>query len=174
MTIKTNIGTREKIIKLYNTIPGSNHGKIPKIMNMTGLTYWQVRNAIAGRVKLERSPRSDKGTTRNNSTKLEGARVSEKKVTDFSSVEEFLEYQLLELSNELSDYEFTPSGRAKLIKEIAGISAKLKQQKIEGFIRRPEAVLIVRIMKRLEPDLTDDEIQKIYKEEYEKVIRDLE
>lgn len=167
---KTNIGQRQKIIKVYNQLP-EKEKTIKKVMDITGCTYFQVYNALSGRVKLDRSPRADKGLSRKNTS--EAVSLSNKKPEDFTSLEEFLEYQLTISARDLIKRKYLPDVRIKLLKEITMMKQKLEAQKLEGWLRKPEAILIIRIMKRLNPKLEDSEIKKIYAEEYEKIQRDI-
>jgi hypothetical protein len=167
---KTNIGQRQKILKVYNQLP-EKEKSVKKVMDITGLTYFQVFNVLNGRVKLDRSPRADKGASRKNVS--EGSILSNKKPDDFTSLEEFLEYQLTISARDLIKRKYLPDVRIKLLKEITMMKQKLESQKLEGWLRKPEAILIIRIMKRLNPKLEDSEIKKIYAEEYEKIQRDI-
>lgn len=169
MAHKTSVGLRNRIIKTYNKDNGPARGKIKRVMDKTGCTYYQVYNAVSGRIKLDSSPRSDKGSMRKADSKI----LSSKKPEDFENLEDFLEHQLMVSAKDLAKRKYSPDIRIKLIKEMTRMRHLLVKQKIEGWIRRPEAVLIVRIMKRLNSKLTDEEIKKIYAEEYEKVQRDL-
>ena len=63
--------------------------------------------------------------------------------------------------------------RVKLLKDITAMQKNLEARKMEMFIRKPEARLIIRIMKRLNPKLDEENIKKIYAEEYEKLQREL-
>lgn len=167
---KTNIGQRQKIIKVFNHLP-EKEKTIKKVMDLTGCTYFQVYNALNGRIKLDRSPRADKGSSRKNPA--DGSPISNQKPEDFSSLEEFLEHQLTVSARDLSKRIYLPDVRIKLLKEITMMKQKLDAQRLDGWLRKPEAMLIVRIMKRLNPKLEDNDIKKIYAEEYEKVQRDI-
>jgi hypothetical protein len=170
--IKTNIGLRQKIVKTFNSLPGESKSKIKLVADKLGLTYWQVYNAVSARVKLDRSNRSDKGLSRKNP---EAACLgpSNAKPEEFESLEVFLEHQLTVTARDLSRRKYTPELRVRLLKEITAMKKNLDKQKIEGWISKPEAILLINIMKRLKPNITDDEIKKIYSEEYEKIQRDL-
>ncbi|MCE7856910.1 MAG: hypothetical protein DYG97_10250 [Ignavibacteria bacterium CHB3] len=167
---KTNIGLRQKIIKVFNHLP-EKEKTIKKVMDLTGCTYFQVYNALNGRVKLDRSPRADKGSSRKNPA--DESPISNAKPEQFETLEEFLEYQLTVSARDLAKRKYLPDVRIKLLKEITMMKQKLEAQKLEGWLRKPEAILIIRIMKRLNPKLEDSEIKKIYAEEYEKIQRDI-
>jgi hypothetical protein len=167
---KTNIGLRQRIIKVYNTLP-EKEKSIKAVMDKTGLTYFQVYNAISARVKLDRTPRSDKGSSRKNPA--DGSPLSNAKPEQFETLEEFLEYQLTISARDLAKRKYLPDVRIKLLKEITMMKQKLDASKLEGWLKKPEAILIIRIMKRLNPKLEDVEIKQIYAEEYEKIQRDL-
>lgn len=171
-TAKANIGLRQRIVKTFNTIEGPNKGKLQRVADKIGCTYWQVYNAVNGRVKLERTPRSDKGEIRNK--KDETPSSAAMKPEHFESLDEYLEYQLTVSARELSKRKYSPEVRVRLLQSITRMKQQLTKAKIESWIKRPEAVLIVKIMLRLKPDLSDDNIKKIYQEEYEKLQRDLE
>ena len=170
---KTNIGLRQRIIKTYNKLPGEAKPKIKLVADKMNLTYWQVYNVVAGRNKLDRSPRSDKGLSRKNP---EAATLgpSNAKPEEFESLEVFLEHQLTVTARDLSRRKYTPELRVRLLKEITAMKKNLDKQKIEGWISKPEAILIIKIMRRLSPKISDDEIKKIYAEEYEKIQRDVD
>ena len=171
--IKTNPGLKLRIIKTYNKLPGETKAKIKVVADMCGVSYWQAYNTINARVKLDKSSRSDKGLSRKNP---EAANLgpSNAKPEEFESLEVFLEHQLTVTARDLSRRKYTPELRVRLLKEITAMKKNLDKQKIEGWISKPEAILIIKIMRRLAPKLTDDEIKKIYSEEYEKIQRDLE
>lgn len=167
---KTSIGLRQRIIKVYNQLPEKDKS-IKAVMDKTGCTYFQVYNAISARVKLNRSPRADKGVSRKNP--LNGAPPTNAKPEEFETLEEFLEYQLTISARDLSKRKYLPDVRIRLLKEITMMKSKLDASKLVAWLRKPEAILIIRIMKRLNPKLEDGEIKKIYAEEYEKIQREL-
>jgi len=139
-------------------------------MELTGCTYFQCYNAVNGRSKIDYSPRADKGTKRDSGsepTKVPG------KLEDFNSVEHFLKNQLMHCLQELQQKKIAVGERVRLLKDITQMQNKLQAQELESFIKRPEAVLIIRIMRRLKPKLTDEEMKRIYLEELENIKRDL-
>ena len=99
---------------------------------------------------------------------------SNAKPEEFESLEVFLEHQLTVTARDLSRRKYTPELRVRLLKEITAMKKNLDKQKIEGWISKPEAILIIKIMRRLSPKISDDEIKKIYAEEYEKIQRDVD
>ena len=169
--VQTNVGLRELIIKTYNEIPGPKRGKIKKVYNKLNgkVTEWQIRNTINGRVKLDRSPRADKGQSR----EALGSVITSRKLDEFETVEEFLESQLTDVANYLQTTKITYDKKLIAIQRIAKLNKELKAAKLESYIKRPEAVLIIEIMKYFKPEISDDEIQKIYRELYERVKRRL-
>lgn len=175
MATKTNPGLRKKIISEYNKTPGTGKGKYKIVADKLNVTYFQVYNTVNARVKLDRSPRSDKGERRKGVNELAATLgPSNSKPEDFNSLEEFLEHQLVVSARDLSRRKYTPDMRVKLLKEITMMKDKLEKQKLEGWISKPEAVLIIKIMRRLKKEITDEEIKKIYAEEYEKIQRDID
>lgn len=164
---RATIGLRNRIRQLF-----AKTKDYQKVMDETGCTYWQAYNAVNFRVKLDRSSRADKGLSRAHPEKNKIVMPS-KAPDEFKSLEDFLEYKLAFIANKLGKVSTDVGSEIKIIKEISSIKKDLDARRLESWIKRPEAILIIRIMKRLNPKLTEDEIQKIYREEYEKVQRDL-
>lgn len=165
--LRATVGLRNRIRQLY-----AKYKDYQKVMDETGCTYWQAYNAVNFRVKLDRSPRADKGLSRANPEKNKIV-IPSKAPHEFKSLEDFLEYKLAFCANKLGKTSSDVTTEIKIIKEIASIKKDLDARRLESWIKRPEAILIIRIMKRLNPKLGEEEIQKIYREEYEKVQRDL-
>jgi len=87
----------------------------------------------------------------------------------FGSIEKFFEHQITELALQISGKNLPAQKSIKLFKELVAIHGKVKIQQIEHHLKNPNAKLIVRIMRRLKKDISDDEIMLIYKEEKEKI-----
>lgn len=175
--MKTNIGLRQKILKLYNELAAKNPNWkkgmfISEIMKETGCSYFQVYNIIGGRVKLNRKPRADKGKKRNKSTE-QSENQEEKELEDFDSIDESLQYHLMQCLKDLHATKLLVTEKVKLIKDISALQKNIEARKLEAYMKRPDAVLIIRIMHRFDSSLTDDDVIKIYNEEYEKLQRDV-
>ncbi len=132
-------------------------------------SYWQVYNTIkprdaksAKQIDAEKNIIKDKIKADKTVTEMPVVDPS-----DFVSIEKFIEHQLTVIITQLNDKKLTLEKRSKLIKEITETNKKLKQQLIENHLKNANARLIIRIMRRLQPEISDEEIMTIFKEESE-------
>ena len=159
--MRTTITTRKKILKAFQ-----DEGKeIRQIMAELNLSYFQVYNVIRGRVKTTYASRSDKGGKRS-------FKFPTKTLEEFNSPEEFLQFQLFETMRQLQNTSLAAWQRVKVIKDATRIQRDIRSHQLENMLKRPDAVIIARIMRRFEPKLTDDQIIQIYKEELDKIQRE--
>lgn len=134
-------------------------------------TYWQIYNTI--------SPREAKST---NQVDKDGKIIKEKlkadktitempdvDLSDFTSIDKFIEHQLTVILAQLNDKKVTLEKRTFLVKHITEINKKLKAQQLDMHLKNADAKLVIAIMRRLKSDLTDDEILKVFAEESEKL-----
>lgn len=128
-------------------------------------TYWQVYNTISPR-DVNKNSKGDIELNDVNEMNTENPPID---LSDFSSVEKYLEHQLSILIAQLNQKRMSLNNRTFLLKQLTEINKKLKAQSLENYLKSGTAKLIIRIMRRLKPDLTDEEILKIYKEESEKL-----
>ena len=134
-------------------------------------TYWQIYNTI--------SPRDAKSTKQIDAEgKIVNKKINADKtvtempdvdLSDFASIEKFIEHQLTVIISQLNDKKLTLEKRTSLIKQITEINKKLKQQQLENHLKNANARLVIRIMRRLQADITDEQIMIIFKEESEKM-----
>lgn len=158
--MRTTITTRKKILDAFNA--GND---IQKIMSDMNLSYFQVYNVVTRRVKTSYSRRSDKGSSR----RIE---FPSKTLEEFNSPEEYLRYQLYESLKQLNTKSIPTIERMRILRYSARIEKDIKSWQLENILKRPDAVIIARIMRRFQPSLTDDQIIQIYKEEIEKIARE--
>jgi hypothetical protein len=162
----TTIGKRRRILKLWRASEeaqarGERGASIKEIAGQVGVSYYQAYNVVRGRVKVKYSPRSDYGRRRRQE---EGRRSFD--VESMDHLDDFLMHQLtmaLEDLNVKSNIE--PAERVKILKDIAGLEKARKDRELERYLKRPDAILIARIMRRFNSTLTDDDVIRIFKEE---------
>ncbi len=145
---------------------------INQIAELENVTYWQVYRVINGVTKLDGSPRADKGKSRsliNDDGKLETVKWS---IDDFQDLDDFQLFVLMSALEDAASYEMLPDAKVKLVKDIEIIQTKITQRQLKGNIRRADAEVIARIIRRFKPDATNQEIVQIYKEEMEMYQRD--
>jgi hypothetical protein len=65
-----------------------------------------------------------------------------------------------------------PIDKVRLVKDIETVQSKITQRQLRGNIRRPDAEVISRIIRRFKPEATNTEIINIYKEEAELYMRE--
>jgi hypothetical protein len=134
-------------------------------------SYWQIYNTIN-----QRDAKSDKLVGENG--KIKEVRIkADKTVTempvidysDFVSVENFIEHEITVIVSQMNEKKITLEKRVFLLNKISDINKKMKAQQMEKHLKDANAKLIIRIMRRLNSELTDQEIITIYKEESEKL-----
>lgn len=167
--VRTTITQRKRILRLFN-----QGRSLRAIAGDEGITYDQAYSIVSGRVKTTFAPRTDKGTTRKHysrkdSTSMDAAR--RKAIGEGESVYEFFRHQLIVAMEKLEKKKnLDPGVHVKILKDISYIKRNIQMLELEKHINRPDAVLIARLMRRFQPALTDDDIIKIYREEYERMI----
>lgn len=163
LNISQNI--REEILKLYN----KEGLTVAQIFNRykDKLTYWQVYNTINKRSPISLSV-NESGSLENNKEQDE-LTLPDVDLSHFDSIENYLEHSLTVIIQQLNAKKMNPEKRVHLMKTITEVSKRLKLQMLEKHIKGNDAKLIIRIMRRLKPDITDGEIMEIYKEEAEKL-----
>ncbi len=158
--MRTTITQRKKMKKLFE------QGKaIQDIMSIMNVSYFQVYNVLSGRIKSKYGHRSDKGAKHKKFS-------LDKTFEEFNSAEDYLQYQLIETMRQLDKVTLAPHDRVRIVKDATTTLNKIKVYQLENYIRRPDAVLIARIMRRFNPELTDENIIHIYREESEKMERE--
>lgn len=147
----------KKILELHE-----QHFKPAQIYNHFGgkYTYWQIYNTISPRdAKAVPKIKADRTITE----------MPDVDPSDFLSIEKFIEHQLTVVITQLNDRKITLEKRTDLIKKITEINKKLKAQQLEIHLKDANAKVIISVMRRLKPELTDEQILIIFKEESEKI-----
>lgn len=160
---------KKKILELYDEGEGLRPAQIQAHFN-NKYSYWQIYNTIN-----PRDTNKSKKTVNKDGELVEEFLVEDNTVTEmpdvdlsqFGGVDGFLEHQLGEILAQINEKKLALKNRVWLLKQATFINQKLKAQQIEQHLKHPNAKLIIRIMRRLKPDITNEEITKIYKEEAE-------
>jgi len=147
---KMTLNTRRAIGKYKEKYPNATIGEIAGKYNCT---YNQARNAIDqyndGQLNRERPKKPD---------------VS--KILASNSGEELFQKQYNLSLAWLEKDETMPAGeRIMLLDKLAGINKTLQQISLQNHLKRTDAELIARIVRRYEPEASDEQIIKIYHEE---------
>ena len=153
-------GKRRKIYKLFY---GKNK-TITQIAEEEAVTYWQVYRIVNGEVKLDGSPRIDKGKKRGSAAKPKSAHWN---LDDFVDLDDFQLFLLMDTLEDLASYKLDPQEKINIVKSIETIQTKIQQRQLQNSVRRPEAEVIARIIRRFRPDATNQEVVRIYEEEFE-------
>jgi len=168
--LKTSFHKRRVIMELHN------EGKTtPEIMQITGCTYFQVYNVIRHRVKktpaddIPRQERDLYETPQSDDEDDEDTDDTAVDISQFENPEAFFEHQIALVLTQLNRLRLVPEKRVKLLKDLIILQKNLKIAQVEAFAREPNAMLVVNIMKRLAPKLSDEEIIRILEEEREKI-----
>jgi hypothetical protein len=157
-----------KIYKLFHL----KEMTIPQIMEEEAVTYWQVYRIISGVTKLDGTNRRDKGVSRKSVT--EAGQVIEAKwsIEDFKDLDDFQLFLLMSALEDAASSNLDPIDKVRLVKDIETVQSKITQRQLRGNIRRPDAEVISRIIRRFKPEATNTEIINIYKEEAELYMRE--
>lgn len=152
---------RRKIYKLFH----QKELSINEIQELENVTFWQVYRIVNGQTKLDGSPRSDKGKSRSNKS---GYNETVKwSVEDFKDLDDFQLFLMMSALEDAATAKLSPQDKVKLVKDIETIQTKIQQRQLQSNIRRPDAEVIARIIRRFKPKATNQEIVAIYKEELE-------
>jgi hypothetical protein len=173
MSKSANRLTAAKKRSIYKLFYDKKHS-IQEIAEQENITYWQVYRIVNGQTKLDGSPRRDKGLSRkqiNNIGELETVKWS---LEDFKDLDDFQLFLMMSALEDAASIKMLPNDKVKLVKDIEIIQTKIQQRQLKGNIRRPDAEVIARIIRRFKPDANNQEIVQIYKEEMELYIRERE
>lgn len=132
-------------------------------------SYWQIYNTISPRTAKSDTVIKNDGTVKEKKLKASSlvSEMPDVDLSDFQSIEKFTEHQLTVISSQLNDKTIRLDRRIFLVDKLVKINKNLKQQLLEGHLKNATARLVIRIMRRLKPELSDDEIMNIFKEESE-------
>ncbi|GEM_PF-2259583 len=156
----TSIPNRKKAVTLFN------QGRtIQEIMAELDLTYWQVYNVVSGRSKSNYRARSDKGQRR---VTLETTKVNENAPTDltaFENADDFLEYQAIQTMERINTSNLQPADSIKALKDCSVVLRDVHNRRMQSKLKRGDAEIIAKLIRRFLPDATDEQVIDIYAEE---------
>lgn len=153
--------TASKRRKIYKQFYGKNL-TISQIAEEESVTYWQVYRIVNGDVKLDGSPRIDKGTKRK---RIPGGQAAKWKLDDFVDLDDFQLFLLMDTLEELAVAKLSAQEKIQIVRNIETIQTKIQQRQLQNSVRRPDAEVIARIIRRFKPGATNQEIVAIYEEE---------
>ncbi len=158
---------KRKIYKLFY----EKDATIPQIAEYENVTYWQVYRIVNGQTKIDGSARSDKGSSRSAVGKDGDIIEAKWSIDDFKDLDDFQLFLLMSALEDAATSKLSPSAKVALVKDIEIVQTKITQRQLKGNIKRPEAEVIARIIRRFKPDATDVDIINIYTEEMELYIK---
>ena len=148
----------------------SRRAKVLSVQDLArqyGVNTPTIRNILAGRVKLSKSSRRDKGLKKGAPRDLSGVDPAESLDAGWD-MRQHLEYQSTKLLEDLVVKRINIIDKSKILDIIARIQKQLKAQEIEAHIKRTDAQVIARIIRRYVPDATDTDVIKIFREELDR------
>ena len=158
------LGTKKRIWKLFY----NDQLSIQKICTELGVTYWQVYRIINGQVKLNGKPRSDKGKSRTGESK-EKPRWT---MDDFEDLDDFAIFTLMEALEQSAKDKTSAAEKVKLVRDVNDLQTKIMDRQLIGKVRRADAEVIARVIKRFKPDADYNYCVQVYTEEFEKYMRE--
>lgn len=134
-------------------------------------SYWQIYNTISPRDAKSTKQVDEEGKLINKKIKADKTVTGMPDIdySDFPSFERFIEHQITVVVSQLNEKNVTIEKRVRIIKELAKINKEIKMQLIEHHLKNPNARVVISLMRRLKPELTDEQILIIFKEESEKI-----
>jgi hypothetical protein len=155
---KLPIATRRRIGRHWQKTSCS----IPELAEQFGITHDQARSIVAD----TKSGALDKP----NSTKHEERARAKARASILSrDPADILEEQYgIALADLSLQSELSASERIKLLDALSKIKRTIQQTRLEGHIRTTDAGVIMNIMRRFQPNLTEEGAITIYREELEK------
>ncbi len=85
------------------------------------------------------------------------------------SEKELIEDIYLDCIKELHiESQLSPSTKIPLLEKLANIKKIIQHTTLENHLKRADAEIIARIIRRYEPEATNEDVIRIYREEYEK------
>lgn len=149
---KYSIPVRKKVIQMFN-----DGLKPHQIAELAKVNISSVYAILSGRVRTKYPPK----------TKKEKREEPKFELSDFDSEKDYMGYQLQLIMADLLKPSYDAKMRTDILKNIADIKKRMRDNELEKHLKRPDAILISRIMRRLDNSLTDDDIIRIVKEEQE-------
>ena len=162
---KLSTGTRAEIKEMYEA------GSKPKaIAEYIGCSIHQVNAVIYNKVKMKKEDRCDKGKSRTELVEAGRGKDDKKNI----SLLQRLQKTLNDAVADLETRKYAPDAKLTLIERASRLLKNLEALELQSHIKSLSAERMMKIMLRLQPELTLEEIKKIYLEEYEKIKNSVE
>lgn len=124
-----------------------------------GLTRQDVYNIKNNRVKLEQKPRADKGQSR---MKPEDYAPLDPNTPFDELMDEQVRFTLIDIRGRT---QIDPIDRAATLERLTRVKRHILAAKLVGQLKRSDAELFARVIRRFMPEATDEQIVLIYHEE---------
>lgn len=157
------LGTKKKIWKLFY----NDKKSIQAIVAELGVTYWQVYRVVNSQVKLNGKPRTDKGKSRSGQTKEKASWT----INDFEDIDDFATFMMMEALEQSAKEKTSAKEKLDIAQKVNSIQTKIMERQLAGKLRRADAEVIARVIKRFLPDADYKQCVEIYAEELEKYQR---
>jgi len=169
------IGVRQQIRKWLNA--GKQYDEIKRLLKPMNVTTNQIANIATRRVKLKNTKREDAGKKRVPFSVDKKVRreisATKKQMRINQSVELPFEQRMrTALSEALTDLENSKlqvDDRITNLRNLSIIDERLHEREIESHLKRYDAQLIKALIRRFIPEVTDEDVLKIYREELAKM-----
>jgi hypothetical protein len=162
--------TKKKILDLYSQ--GYSYKEIYDFFDGK-LTDWQIYNTINVRVPQSQKPRKLKDGSQHILVEDNDISTDEMlplaDLSEYPSMEKYLEHELVIISNQLQEKKLPVNSRLEILGKLAKITKLIKEQQLESHLTSLKGRLIINIMRRLKPSITETEIKLIFKEESAKL-----
>lgn len=157
-------GTRKEIAELFSNGKGMRR---QEIADYIGCSVHQVDGVIYKKVKMKKSDRSDKGKPRKNKNERTNniADPNQENKDIITRLKDALEASVIDLEKR----KYAPDEKISLIEKSSRLLKNLQAMELQTYMKSMNAELYIKSLLRFDPDLTIDEIKKIYLEESEKL-----
>ena len=139
-------------------------------------SYWQIYNTVNPRLPNDESLRDAEAQGIEFEDEADSllTNLPDEDLASFASVEKFIEHQITVIIAQLNSKRISLKERTLLIDKLVKINQRNKAQQLEHYLKNASAKLIIRLMRRMNTEITDEEILKAYKEEAENLKKESE
>jgi|GEM_PF-3266425 hypothetical protein len=137
-------------------------------------TYWQIFNLDNRRVAKSENVVNKDGSVEKKNLKAERTvtEMPDVDYSDFASIEKFVEHMVGVIASQINEKRVTLDKRVEILRKLTFINKTNKAQLMENHLKNPNARIVISLMRRMKPDISDEEIIRIYKEESERIKKD--
>lgn len=148
--------------------PGDNVKSTSELAREYGVPVATVWNILNGKVKMTKNHRLDKGVKRRR-IPMDNKNYNPAELINAGwNVRQHIENQSLMILEQLPKARINLIDRTKIIADISRMERQRKEQEIEAHIKRTDAQVIARIVRRFMPQATDADVIKIFREELDR------